>query len=338
MEPSLRSSAPKGIQCKFRKPDPSLHETTQRFVESLLGDIRVSQYADMNYASTMMRTGKWMFLEPLGGGKVGFLVMSPKSPVIWMDEHGKSAYIIPMRIQSTLCEKGSIAIASLNRAEGILRIEDMKVLAGEDMTKLSFTKRWERLLYFYRNSYVFDSSLQQGLKIEPAVYRPIDSIQSWTSQPDFIFAQNDALPRRLRIQIKEVKEKPKETKLMIVNEEQGEHVQQRPHVAHQPQQQKPVEKPVEKPVQKPVQKPKIQILKRQKVEDKIIAIPSEEYPDTYTIVINGERKGYAAVQDIELSRILRQAATAANAKDLKEIPVKVEWNPEFSSYEILSLL
>ena len=63
-----------------------------------------------------------------------------------------------------------------------------------------------------------------------------------------------------------------------------------------------------------------------------IAVP-EEFPDTYTIVINGETKGYAAVQDIELSRKLRLAA-----KDSKKIPVKVEWNQEFSSYEIISLL
>jgi hypothetical protein len=63
------------------------------------------------------------------------------------------------------------------------------------------------------------------------------------------------------------------------------------------------------------------------------AIPDVNYPDTYTIIINEEKKGYAAVQDIDLSKELR-----IKSEGNKEIPVKVEWNAEFNSYEILSLL
>jgi len=326
MEPSLRSSAVKGIDCKLKKPDPSLHETTQRFVESLLGDIRISQFADMNYAATIMKAGKWMFLDALDGGRVGFLVMTPKSPIVWIDDRGKTAYIIPMRIKSSLCEKGSIAIASLNKAEGILRIEDMKIMGGQDIRGLSFTRRWEHLLEFYRTSYVFDSALQRDLRIQTAVYKPIDSIQSWADPPEYIYAQNDTMPRRLRIQLID-KALDLSKNLIVADPPAPATVQKVPVQKPMPVQKVPVQKPM--PAQKPRPAAKEPAAKE---PTQTIAVP-EEFPDTYTIVINGEKKGYAAVQDIELSRKLRLAA-----KESKKIPVKVEWNQEFSSYEIISLL
>jgi hypothetical protein len=67
-----------------------------------------------------------------------------------------------------------------------------------------------------------------------------------------------------------------------------------------------------------------------------MAVPHEEFPDTYTIFIQGVKKGYAAVQDLELSRQLRDAfAATAEAAAGKQLPVKVEWNDEFNMYEIL---
>jgi hypothetical protein len=48
--------------------------------------------------------------------------------------------------------------------------------------------------------------------------------------------------------------------------------------------------------------------------------------------VNGVKKGYAAVQDIELSRRLKDALG-----NNKELSVCVEWNEEFSMYEITDL-
>ena len=47
--------------------------------------------------------------------------------------------------------------------------------------------------------------------------------------------------------------------------------------------------------------------------------------------MNGVKKGYAAVQDMDLSKRLKMV------KD-KEIRVKIEWNPEFSMFEIHDIL
>jgi len=363
MEPSLRSSTLKGIDCKLRKTDPALHETTQRFVESLLEDIRISQHSDLNHAGVMMKTGKWMFLHELAGGRVGFLVViSSKHPVVWMDDRGKTSYIIPMRIQTNLTEKGTIMIASLNKTEGILRIEDIKLLGGEDMRSITFTRRWERLLDFYRNSYVYDDKLQRDLRIEPAIYMAVDSVESWADTPPTrIIAQNDTLTRRLNIQLIQAEPKnmlldrrePEPTK-PVVPRPPPQRVQQpqrapQPQPVHRPQpaprpqqaQRAPQPQPVPRPQPQPVPRPQPQPVPRPqpKTETKppvrqgSFAIPDINYPDTYTIVINEEKKGYAAVQDIELSKELR-----IKSEGTKEISVKVEWNSEFNAYEILSLL
>jgi hypothetical protein len=61
------------------------------------------------------------------------------------------------------------------------------------------------------------------------------------------------------------------------------------------------------------------------------AVAHEEYPDTYNLWIKGVKKGYAAVQDLDLSRELRLAS-----KDGAELFVNVEWNSEFNMYEIVS--
>jgi hypothetical protein len=61
------------------------------------------------------------------------------------------------------------------------------------------------------------------------------------------------------------------------------------------------------------------------------AVAHEEYPDTYNLWIKGVKKGYAAVQDLDLSRELRLAS-----KEGAELFVNVEWNSEFNMYEIVS--
>ena len=61
------------------------------------------------------------------------------------------------------------------------------------------------------------------------------------------------------------------------------------------------------------------------------AVAHEDHPDTYNLWINGVKKGYAAVQNLDLSRKLRIAVKESN-----ETFVVVEWNDEFKMYEILS--
>ena len=309
MEPSLRSSSYRAVESKLRRTDSSLHETIQRFVESLSTDVRVSQYADINYAVKKFASDKWYWLKPTGIS--GYLVFLPNLPVVWIDEQFKKSYRIPMRVSKDIYEKKSLMVASLNVSEGLLRLEDMWLQAGRSMRGKPFTQRWSAALDFYTLYYKPDLVLQQGIRVETAVYQSLYSLKVMDMPPQMMIAQGEVYQRRLRVQLSQTSEKEK---ILFVNDAQ-----------HAPN--------VKPPSNTTSVKPSSASSSPSHTKGDTIAVPHPEYPDTYDILIKGVKKGYAAVQDIDLSRRLKKACDNANAN--AGICVKVEWNEEFSSYEIV---
>lgn len=301
MEPSLRSSSYRPTECKVRRTDPALHETIQRFVESLSNDVRVSQYADINHAIKRFESSKWYWLAP--SGRSGYLVFLPNTPVVWIDEQFKSSYKIQMRVSSAVYNETSVMIASLNLGDAVLRLEDVWVLAGETTKIIPFTQRWNKVQEFYALQYKSDMVLQQGLRIEPAEYHSLESIKKLQNLPNTMIAQGEDEKRRLRVQL-------------VVGTNTSAPV--------------PVTRPGSRPgnCPTPVKKeiPKEKIV----TDNQAIAVAHPEYPDTYELTVNGVKKGFAAVQDMELSKRLRLVKG--------EIRVKIEWSPEFSMYEIHDIL
>lgn len=324
MEPSLRSSSYRAVDSKLRRADKSLHETIQRFVESLSPDVRVSQYADVHFAAKKFTASaaaseKWYWLKPTGIS--GYLVFLPNTPVVWIDEQFKKSYKIPMRVSNSIYEKRSVFVATLNVGDSLLRLEDIWLNAGKMIRAQAFTQRWEALLDFYSLYYKPDVVLQQGIRVEMAVYEPLCKAMDWASDgmtEKMMLAQSESSPRRLRVQLAQPSE--------------------------------PVSKKVAAAPFAPVAPlaPTVPLGKKTHVvppralfvEDEVSssnktnarAVPHAEYPDTYDVWVNGVKKGYAAVQDIELSRRLKDALG-----NNKELSVRVEWNQEFSMYEIIDL-
>jgi hypothetical protein len=299
MEPSLRSSSYRPTECKLRRTDPALHETIQRFVESLSHDVRVSQYADINYAMKRFENSKWYWLTQ--SGRSGYLVFLPNTPVVWIDEQFKSSYKIQMRVSSAVYEKTSIMIASLNLGDAVLRLEDVWLMAGQPINT-PFTQRWNTLQEFFALQYKSDSVLQQGLRIETAAYQSLESIKDIQHVPNTLLAQGENEKRRLRVQM------PNSAPVPVPV--QGTKVQGT------------------KPTQ--VKKPVLNTTRSVQNANEATAVAHPEYPDTYDLFVNGVKKGYAAVQDMDLSKRLRLVKG--------EIRVKIEWNPEFSMFEIHDIL
>ncbi len=303
MEGSLKNSHARGYDLKLRRTDQALHEATQRFVENLSNDVRISQFADMNLVNKLLVNEKWYWLQPVIGGRAGYLVCLPNQPIVWMDEQFKQSFRIPMRVSSCIFEKKSVFLASLNKVDGFLRLEDAWLVAGEFLRGRPFTNRWEALCEFYDAKYRMDPVLQQGFRIDICNYEPLSAIKSWSQLPPIVFAQGERNQRRLRVQLveqKEQKEQPKQIKEV------------KPAFVHE------------------------EVKEEDLPDDVAKAIPHEEYPDTYDLWIKGAKKGYAAVQDLALSRKLRMATT--NGKEKKEVLVKVAWNSEFDMFEIVSLI
>jgi hypothetical protein len=259
--------------------------------------MRISQYADINYAAKKFQGKRWYWLSQIG--RSGYLVFLPKTPIVWIDEQFKQSYKIQMRVSSTMYEKPSVLIASLNLGDGLLRLEDAWFLSGKNLVNNPFTQRWDNLLETYSLLYKHDSALQQGLRIEPAVYEPLESIKNIQKMPNVLIAQGEDDARRLRVQL----------------------VQPQTQV---PQTQTQVSKPAPRPPPRP--EPQVSKPGPRPVQSEAFAIPHPEYPDTYELVIDGVKKGFAAVQDLDLSKRLKLCGD--------KIRVKIEWNAEFSMYEI----
>ena len=329
MEPSLRSSTQRGNECKLRKPEQAVHETVRRFVESLRSDVRISQYADLVYAGKKIEENNspWYWLEPVAGGRTGFLVFLPGQQAVWTDEQGKVSFYVQVRVAEEIYKKNSVFIASLNKFDGLLRLEDAWLVAGQNQSKLSFTQRWDSLIRFYSTQYKEDFQLQQGLRLELASFQSLANLDKWSSVPAMMFLQGENYPKRLRVQLEESRSESGPV-----------------HRAEPVQQKAQVRQPRQTPAPAPVRamfvdesegEEETQMQKVDKTDctsmAKAKAVAHEEYPDTYNLWIKGVKKGYAAVQDLDLSRELRLAS-----KEGAELFVNVEWNSEFNMYEIVS--
>jgi hypothetical protein len=273
--------------------------------------MRISQYADLNYAVKKFQGKRWYWLSQIG--RSGYLVFLPKTPIVWIDEQLKQSYKIQMRVSSTMYERPSVLIASLNLGDGLLRLEDAWFLSGKNLVNNPFTQRWEELLETYSLLYKYDSALQQGLRIEPAVYEPLTSIKDIQQMPNVMLAQGEDDARRLRVQL--VQAQPQAQPQPQVQARPQPQVQARPQpqVQARPQAQA-----------RPQRQPST---KESEAKGETFAIPHPDYPDTYELLVDGVKKGFAAVQDLDLSKRLKD-------KGNTKIRVKIEWNAEFSMYEI----
>lgn len=324
MEPSLRSSTQRGNECKLRKPEQAVHETVRRFVESLRSDVRISQYADLVYAGKKIEENNspWYWLEPVPGGRTGFLVFLPGQQAVWTDEQGKVSFFVQVRVAEEIYKKNSVFIASLNKFDGLLRLEDAWLVAGQNQEKVPFTQRWDSLIRFYSTQYKEDFKLQQGLRLELASFQSLACLDKWAKIPTMMFLQGENAHKRLRVQLEEPA----------------------PVYAPAQQQQQPRPQQMRKMPTEPVKQRAMFVDEDEPIvesdstanavahNDSIAkAVAHEEYPDTYNLWFKGVKKGYAAVQDLDLSRELRLASQTA-----KDLFVKVEWNSEFNMYEIVS--
>ena len=330
MEPSLRSSTQRGNECKLRKPEQAVHETVRRFVESLRTDVRISQYADLVYAGKKIEENNspWYWLEPVPGGRTGFLVFLPGQQAVWTDEQGKVSFYVQVRVAEEIYKKKSVFLASLNKFDGLLRLEDAWLVAGQNQatTKYPFTQRWDSLIRFYSTQYKEDFQLQQGLRLELASFQSLSSLNKWAKIPAMMFLQGENAHKRLRVQLEETQEPAPAPAQQQQQQQQRVALQ----VRKEPVRQRAMFVDDDEPSHKDTESDSTSKAVAHD-ESTAKAVAHEEHPDTYNLWIKGVKKGYAAVQDLDLSRELRLASKEGN-----ELFVKVEWNSEFNMYEIVS--
>jgi len=277
----------------------------------------------------------WYWLEPVPGGRTGFLVFLPGQQAVWTDEQGKVSFFVQVRVAEDIYKKNSVFIASLNKFDGLLRLEDAWLIAGQNQSKLPFTQRWDSLIRFYSTQYKEDFQLQQGLRIELASFQSLANLEKWSKIPTMMFLQGENAHKRLRVQLDEpsvakpapAQQQPRQPQMRKMPTEP---VKQRAMFVDEDELTTSTESQSDSTANAVAH----EHTTANAVGDEHTtakAVAHEEYPDTYNLWIKGVKKGYAAVQDLDLSRELRLASQAA-----KDLFVNVEWNSEFNMYEIVS--
>jgi hypothetical protein len=252
----------------------------------------------------------WYWLKSLPGAKMGFLVCQPKSPIVWMDEQFKQTYKIPIRFSASVLEK-SVFLASLNRTLGVLQIEDCWMYKGTNLRTKKFSERWRIVSKVLSYEYREDKVLQRGFEVQAATFFPLTGLREMvgSSMPPFVLAQGEDYSRRLRVQLVGKDQDSSSRPLFVEDSEVA----------------------VPAPTPSRAEKADMPVFP-ETPEGTAIAVPHEEYPDTYNLFIGGQKKGYAAVQELALSKKLRKAIA-----ETPQLLVRIDWNEEFKMYVILSI-
>jgi hypothetical protein len=206
-----------------------------------------------------------------------------------------------MRVDQSLGQGGgTVLIATLDKVQHVLRLEDVWIWKGTNLYETeTFTKRREKLKSFIENHWIPDARLMGGIKTIVANPKALAHLETISETTCFSI---DLIPdapnrRRFTFQLQETKfVKPQE----------------------------PVLPPVQTLKPESPQQPTVK-----KVTANAVRI--EGLPDVYDLFTkDGMPLSRAAVQQLTLSQALQSYKGST-------IPVHAEWKSEFGRYEILTV-
>lgn len=315
-EGSLRTSMREQREVKLKPVHSSLHELAHQFVETRLADRCIRQRLNPESAQGPLKKGTFFVLENDARTDPGFLIFLPQKPVVFMGtriaKDGRrpfaNAWTLRMRVDQSLGQGGgSLLIATLDKVQHVLRIEDVWIWKGTNIFNTeTFTKRREILKEFVESHWIPDKRLMSGISTVIANPKPLSHLSDMTPASCFSVDLIPDAPNRRRFTFllqETTKVKPQEPAL--------------------PPAPAPTIQAPAPAVQQPVVAPAKKISAN--------AVRVDGLPDVYDLFTKeGMPLSRAAVQQLTLSQALRNQKGSS-------IPVFAEWKSEFGRYEILSV-
>jgi hypothetical protein len=307
-EGSLRTSMREQREVKLKNVHSSLHELAHQFVETRVSDRCVRQRLQPEVAQTPLKKGTFFVLENDTRADPGFLLFLPQKPVIFMgtrsgkDGKRPPAWTLRMRVDQHVSQNGgSLLIATLDKVQHTLRLEDVWIWQGKNLFESeSFTKRRETLKSFVESHWIPDARLMGGIQTHVANPKPLSSLETLVETSCYSIDLIPDMPKRRRFTF----------------------------LLQEPTARRPATLPATLPAPAPA--PAIQ---QKPIQTKVEANAKrvEGLPDVYDLFTKeGLPLSRAAVQQLALSQALR-------AYKGPTIPVFAEWKSEFGRYEILSI-
>lgn len=303
---NLRSSHRESSAVRLKFANSFLHDLATQFVETRIKDCCIRQRLQPDKEQIVKR-GTFYVMENESRSDPGFLLLLPKQPAVFMMTRPSGrdkkipAWTLRMRTDVRLGEGGgTMLIATLDKIQHTLRIEDVWVWKGEDIYNTKkFSERRGFLKTFIEDCWTPDSRLMGGINCSVANPKPLSSLT--TVESCFSVDLIPELPgkRRFWFQL----EQPV-TDVPPVAVSSAPMFRTTAPVLHDA---KPAVGRVD-----------------------AYAVPLESLPDVYDLFLeNGTPLSRAAVQQIALSQKLKAIKG--------RIPVLAEWKAEFGRYEIVEI-
>ena len=307
---NLRSSHRDMSAIKLKFANSFLHDLATQFVETRIKDCCIRQRLQPDKEAIIKR-GTFFVMENESRSDPGFLMFLPKQPAVFMMTRPSGrdkkipAWTLRMRTDITLGDGGgTMLIATLDKIQHTLRLEDVWVWKGEDLynTK-TFSQRRAFLKKFVEECWTPDARLMGGIQTSLANPKPLASLATVESCFSVDLIHEAAGKRRFWFLL---------------------------------------EQPVQGPAQPAASQPAAPMFRTSApvLHDtdtvktgrvKAFAVPLDSLPDVYDLFLeNGTPLSRAAVQQLALSQRLR-------ASKEKRIPVFAQWQTEFGRYEIVSI-
>ena len=306
---NLRSSHRDMTAVKLKFANSFLHDLATQFVETRVKDSCIRQRLQPD-KEAILKKGTFYVMENESRSDPGFLMFLPKQPAVFMMTRPSGrdkkipAWTLRMRTDVTLGDGGgTLLIATLDKIQHTLRLEDVWIWKGEDLyTTKTFSQRREFMKRFVEESWTPDARLMSGLQVSLANPKPLASLA--TTESCFSVDLIPELPGKRRFWF----------------------MLEAPVVQAQAQAQIKAA---------PMFRTNAAVLHSTGAKEqgrvKAYAVPLESLPDVYDLFLeNNTPLSRAAVQQMALSQQLRTSKE-------KRIPVFAEWQPEFGRYEIIGL-
>lgn len=302
---SIRASL-KGSSSSFRPTplEPTLLETAKQFLESFHFDLRIRQVLHEDKLEESVGKHTYYLLPNEQKYEPGFLLILQGKPVLFVSSRFQFGFALRLRVHPNVFQKQAVFVATLDTIHATLRLEDVLYLDGNPVSKLPFSKRYSLLCSFYTNSFLQDKHLS-GLEVSLAEVYALETLREKVDSSQFYSI--DLVPeqggrRRWHLPLRSA---PATTSVAPA----------------------PAAKRVPTPQQAALPAPTTS-------PTQAFAFKIKGLPDTYDLQDQkGRPLGKAAVQSAQLSQLLRNSFQG----NISSIPVRIEWNEEFSRFKILGL-
>jgi hypothetical protein len=310
VEGSLKSSHRNTHAIVLKRANNFQSQKAIEFLNSTKLDLVIQQRVSSDKAETPLKKGTFFIESFTTKLEPGFLVFLPNLPGIFVkynlskkernQTNGQPlCYILRFRV-STKVNEGSVFIASIDPINHKIYLEDIYVWANDNLfSTKTFSFRRNQMKQFVESHWMPDSRLLGGLVtsiIQPKSLSSFDSVSDTTEFLKIVFIPESPNKRRFALYLNE-------TEAKIDNGYYG--------------------RVIDKPVI-----PKAVITTAKAVITTAKAVKDPILPDVFNLFNGLESLGHACIQDLSLSKKL---------KDTNNVNVKVHYNEEFKRYEIIDL-